>query len=155
MYCHQSILGVIESMGIGVIALRKYRMGQKQVYSYEYMKRKCIVLLHLYYYLLIIVLFSIQTTVNLHLPTPVYQHGSNCAQFTEALLFKKISFLPSVLCWTVPITMSSSSPIFHSPPQQCLICHESWSVYFSSWRVQFVCLRKFHCLNLPCLYLSF
>ena len=40
--------------------------GQKKVYSCEYVKRS----LFLYYYLLVIVLFSIQTTVNLLFPTP-------------------------------------------------------------------------------------
>ena len=45
-----------------------YRIEQKQVYSCEYAKQS----LFLYYYLLVIVLFSKQKTVNLLLFSPVY-----------------------------------------------------------------------------------
>ena len=50
------------------INLFKYRVSQKLVYSGEYMKCR----LFLYYYLLIIVLFSRQTIVNLLLPQLVF-----------------------------------------------------------------------------------
>ena len=43
-----------------------YRVWQKWVYSYEYAEQS----LFLYYYMLIIVLFPIQTTVNLLLSLP-------------------------------------------------------------------------------------
>ena len=50
-----------------------YRVWQKWVYSYEYAEQS----LFLYYYMLIIVLFPIQTTVNLLLSLPVSSNNKD------------------------------------------------------------------------------
>ena len=70
-------------------------MGQNEVYSCEYTKQSSF----LYYYLLIIVLFSLWTSVNLVLPYPVFLLVIRISYFVMNLWSLSLIFIGSVVCF--------------------------------------------------------